>query len=69
MLTPTQIRQLRQERGWSQQALADKLGVNRTTVVRWEAGEVKAIAALERLLEEVLGVREDVCANGELSEK
>ncbi|KKM05357.1 hypothetical protein LCGC14_1755010, partial [marine sediment metagenome] len=37
VLTPTQIRKLRQERGWSQQALADKLGVNRTTVVRWEA--------------------------------
>ncbi|KKM24675.1 hypothetical protein LCGC14_1602780 [marine sediment metagenome] len=54
MLTPTQIRQLRQERGWSQQALADKLGVNRTTVVRWEAGEVKAISALMGLLESTL---------------
>ena len=59
MLTPTQIRKLRQERGWSQQALADKLGVNRTTVVRWEAGEVKAISALMALLEEVLEVKEE----------
>ena len=59
MLTPTQIRQLRQERGWSQQALADRLGVNRTTVVRWEAGEVKAITALMVLLEEVLEVKEE----------
>ena len=59
MLTPTKIRQLRQERGWSQQALADKLGVNRTTVVRWEAGEVKAIAALAGLLEDVLEVKEE----------
>ena len=59
MLTPTQIRKLRQERGWSQQALVDKLGVNRTTVVRWEAGEVKAITALERLLEDVLEVKEE----------
>ncbi|KKM14214.1 hypothetical protein LCGC14_1708310, partial [marine sediment metagenome] len=25
MLTPTQIRKLRQDRGWSQQALADRL--------------------------------------------
>ena len=58
MLTPTKIRQLRQERGWSQQALADRLGVNRTTVVRWEAGEVKAIAALAGLLEDVLEVKE-----------
>ena len=54
MLTPTKIRQLRQERGWSQQALADRLGVNRTTVVRWEAGEVKAISALMSLLESTL---------------
>ena len=59
MLTPTQIRKLRQDRGWSQQALADKLGVNRTTVVRWEAGEVKAIAALMVLLEDVLEVKEE----------
>ena len=59
MLTPTQIRQLRLDRGWSQQALADRLGVNRTTVVRWEAGEVKAIAALAGLLEDVLEVKEE----------
>jgi len=58
VLTPTQIRKLRQERGWSQQALADRLGVNRTTVVRWEAGEVKAIAALMALLESTLEVEE-----------
>ncbi|KKK97663.1 hypothetical protein LCGC14_2650520 [marine sediment metagenome] len=58
MLTPTKIRKLRQDRGWSQQALADKLGVNRTTVVRWEAGEVKAISALMTLLESTLEVRE-----------
>ena len=56
MLTPTQIRQLRLDRGWSQQALADRLGVNRTTVVRWEAGEVKAIAALMALLESTLEI-------------
>jgi ribosome-binding protein aMBF1 (putative translation factor) len=59
MLTPTQIRQLRQERGWSQQALADRLGVNRTTVVRWEAGEVKAISALAGLLEKTLEIKEE----------
>ncbi len=58
-LSAAQIRQLRQERGWSQQALADRLGVNRTTVVRWEAGEVKAISALMALLEEVLEVKEE----------
>ncbi len=59
MLTPTKIRQLRLDRGWSQQALADRLGVNRTTVVRWEAGEVKAISALMVLLESTLEVKEE----------
>jgi transcriptional regulator with XRE-family HTH domain len=59
MLTPTRIRKLRQDRGWSQQALADRLGVNRTTVVRWEAGEVKAISALMSLLESTLEEEKD----------
>ena len=58
MLTPTQIRKLRQERGWSQQALADRLGVNRTTIVRWETGEVKPLPALLKLLEKTLEVEE-----------
>ena len=58
MLTPTQIRKLRQDKGWSQQSLADRLGVNRTTVVRWEAGEVKAISALMVLLENTLEGKE-----------
>lgn len=29
---------LRQERGWSQQMLADQIGVTAHTVMRWEAG-------------------------------
>ena len=61
MLTPTQIRQLRLDRGWSQQSLADRLGVNRTTVVRWETGEVKAISALMSLLESTLEGGEEQC--------
>lgn len=32
------LKVLRQERGWSQQALADQLGVTSHTVMRWEAG-------------------------------
>ena len=32
------LRVLRQERGWSQQMLADQLGVTAHTVMRWEAG-------------------------------
>lgn len=32
------LKVLRQERGWSQQTLADQLGVTGHTVMRWEAG-------------------------------
>jgi DNA-binding transcriptional regulator YiaG len=37
-MTPTQLKRIRLERGLSQQALADALGVTRNTVVRWEMG-------------------------------
>ena len=58
-LNAYQIRKLRQERGWSQQALADRLGVNRTTVVRWEMDEVKPLPALLGLSEKTLEVKEE----------
>ncbi len=61
MLTPTKIRQLRQERGWSQQKLADNVLVNRTTVVRWETNGVKPLPAIMVLLEDVLEVKEERC--------
>ena len=32
------LKVLRQERGWSQQTLAEQLGVTSHTVMRWEAG-------------------------------
>lgn len=38
------LRAQRQERGWTQQDLATWLGVDRTTVVRMEAGRVSALA-------------------------
>ena len=57
-LTPTKIRQLRQARGWSQMYLAVQVGVDRTTIVRWEAGKVVTLPALMKVLEEVLEVEE-----------
>jgi transcriptional regulator with XRE-family HTH domain len=47
-----QLRDLRIERGLSQQALADALRVGRRTVIRWEHGEAEptalGLAALEQ---------------------
>ena len=37
-MTPSQLKSLRATLGWSQQRLADELGVQRNTVNRWEMG-------------------------------
>ncbi len=37
-MTATEIKELRKRLKYSQQQLADKLGVGRITVVRWENG-------------------------------
>ena len=51
-----EIRKLRKRLGLTQQQLADKLGVDRTTVSRWERGEVEPSPMAERQLEELKGV-------------
>ena len=35
----TRLKELRIEKGWTQQQLAEQLGVDRTTVMKWELGE------------------------------
>lgn len=37
-VTPKELRQLRLSRGWTQQELADRLGVGRLYIVRREGG-------------------------------
>ena len=50
-----QIRALREGRGLSQDALAEKLGLNPSTVRAWERGEVrKLFPAVQRRFEEFL---------------
>lgn len=53
-MSPEQLKALRNKLGLTQQALADRIGVNLSTVWRWEHGEVpilKSMATLLRLLE------------------
>lgn len=50
------LRKLRTEKGLSQQELADKMYVTRSTVVRWETGSRLPDAAMISRLSEVLGV-------------
>jgi transcriptional regulator with XRE-family HTH domain len=54
-MTPETIRLLRERRGWNQQQLAERLGIDQTTVSRLEngvepSGPVRLL--LQRLLEE-----------------
>lgn len=49
------LRKLRTEKGLSQQELADKMYVTRSTVVRWETGSRLPDAAMISRLSEVLG--------------
>ena len=50
------LRKLRTETGLSQQALADKMYVTRSTVVRWETGSRLPDAAMIARLSEVLDI-------------
>lgn len=49
------LKKLRTEKGLSQQALANKMYVTRSTVVRWESGSRLPDAAMITRLSEVLG--------------
>jgi transcriptional regulator with XRE-family HTH domain len=66
------LREQRQKQGWTQERLADWLGVDRTTVARMEAGKHPALArfadALALLEADVLVVPRgtQITANGEL---
>ncbi|MBQ9680549.1 MAG: helix-turn-helix domain-containing protein [Ruminococcus sp.] len=50
------LRKLRTEKGLSQQALADKMYVTRSTIARWETGYRLPDATMISRLSEVLGV-------------
>lgn len=54
------VRELREERGWSQTALADEAGMTQSAVARFEAGgTVPTLPVLERLAK-ALGAHLDV---------
>lgn len=55
----TTILRLRQERGWSQQDLARRLGVAKSTVLKWETGAVEPRLRQLRELSSVFGVTID----------
>ncbi len=63
------IRQLREERGWTQLQLANKLGVTPSSIYKWEAGRNQPKVAQLRALARVFGVSSDTIALEEASKK
>jgi len=54
------IRELREERGWTQLELAYKAGVTPATIYNWEAGRNEPKASQLRKLAQVFAVSMDV---------
>ena len=53
----TQIKKLRQQRGWTQPQLADKLSVSKQTISNWETGlKVPRMGSLQKLAD-LFGVK------------
>jgi len=53
------IRQLRDERNWTQLELANRLGVTPSTVYSWERGRYEPAASKLRQLAQVFGISMD----------
>jgi DNA-binding XRE family transcriptional regulator len=55
---PDKIRKAREHAGLSQQELADRLSVTRTSVINWERGHTRPLRLILRLLAAETGVDE-----------
>jgi len=68
MILADKIIQLRKKSGWSQEELANRLGVTRQSVSKWEGGQ--SVPDLERLLQmsRIFGVSTDYLLKDELED-
>ena len=58
------IRQLRQERGWTQEQLARRLGVNQSAISAWELGQRVPRLRYQQALTDLFGVSVEAIAYG-----
>ncbi len=63
------IRQLREERGWSQLDVAQRLGVHESMVSRWDRGERVPRARTQQRLAVLFGLSVDQIAFGQGEEQ
>ena len=66
MNTASKIKAIRKELGLSQQALADKIGVGRSTVAALELGDNQLSSAMKSLLIKTVNVNPDRSGSGKL---
>ncbi len=52
-MTPTQIKRLMKERGFTQQQLADAIGAHRVTIADWVRGASKPMGLYRKALEDL----------------
>lgn len=52
-MTPTGLKRIRRELDLTQEALAERLGVRRVTVARWETGHRRIAEPIARLLQRI----------------
>ena len=66
---PEKLQKLRKERGWSQEELAEKLGVTRQSISKYEGAQ--SIPDLDKILKlsEIFGVTTDYLIKDELEEE
>jgi len=64
----TRIHELRKERGLSQEQLAEKVGVSRQTISKWELGETSPDIKQAKLLSQIFGVSLDELTDNDTKE-
>ena len=52
-MTPATLKRIRQALGWSQQEMADAIGVGRIAVARWETGTRRISEPVARLVQRI----------------
>lgn len=52
------LRELRTEKGWTQEEMAEEVGAHWNTIARWERGEVPPDPKSRKLLAFVFGIKE-----------
>ena len=68
MILADKIMQLRKQKGWSQEELAEKLGISRQSVSKWESG--MSVPDLDKILKlgELFAVSTDYLLKEEMEE-